>query len=292
MRLVPAFLQPALVWLLPAKWRLERTWKTLERYVYPLVQRRILEQEAENPMSMDLVSCMVADANSPEAVDAPLLKGLMGSTSAGATYSTTALIVGVVADLTAHPKYLNIIRDEIRDVHKAVDGKWDLGAFGRLDKLDSAMKETARCMPPTLLNYSRVVLKDYVLSNGIRLKAGQRICISGRSRVMDATWFSDPGVYDALRAYNHDIEDHLNRPFSSPLSDDFRWGAGRWACPGRYLATLMAKMILVKLLDEFEFRFTGQAHPPKSLLHEFLFFHPGAEVQVRARTQILGIVYD
>ena len=39
MRLVPKFLQHALVWLTPFKWRLEKSWKTLEDFVIPEVRK-------------------------------------------------------------------------------------------------------------------------------------------------------------------------------------------------------------------------------------------------------------
>ena len=37
---------------------------------------------------------------------------------------------------------------------------------------------------------------------------------------------------------------------------------------------LMVKIILVKLLDEYKFKFVSGKRPPNPLLHEFVFFHP------------------
>ena len=46
----------------------------------------------------------------------------------------------------------------------------------------------------------------------------------------------------------------------------------------------MAKVILVKLLSEYEFRFVGkEGRPENQLLHEFVFFHPDTEVLMRRR---------
>ena len=289
MRLVPWVLQPVLVWLHPDKWRLRQTWRTLERFVYPEVERRVSDKGCEG--RSDLISYMIREAKDGQDADPQLIKGIVGSTAAGATYSSAALIVGVVADLVAHPHFLEEIREEIRTKHEEVNGNWDIDAYNGLEKLDSAMKETVRLAPGTYLVYSRVILNDHTLSDGLRLKKGQFVCISGYSRAMDAHFFPDPNKYDALRAYNQNLQDHRARPFSNVLADDYRWGAGRWACPGRYIATLMAKVILVKLLDEYEFKFVGEKRPPNALLHEFVFFHPDTELLMRRRETHSGIVY-
>lgn len=278
MRLVPWFLQPVLVWLHPDKWRLRQTWKTLERFVYPQVERCLSDKSSEG--RTDLISCMIRDSKD---ATPQLIKGIVGSTAAGATYSTAALIVGVVADLVNYPHYFAEIHEEMRNKHEEVEGQWDVEAYSALEKLDSAMKETVRLAPGTYLMYSRVVLNDYILSDGLRLRKGQFICISGYSRGMDPHLFPNPKEYDALRAYNQSLQDHRARPFSNALADDYRWGAGRWACPGRYLATLMAKVILVKLLTEYKFQFVDGTRPPNALVHEFVFFHPDTELLMRRR---------
>lgn len=285
MRLVPWFLQPVLVWLHPGKWRLRRTWRILERFVWPEVEQRLSDK---NEKRTDLISCMVRDVRDSQDADPELIKGIVGSTAAGATYSSAALIVGVVADLVAHPHFLEEIREEIRRVDGEVNGAWDTEAYNKLEKLDSAMKETVRLAPGTYLVYSRVMQRDYTLADGLRLKKGQFICLSGYCRAMDPQLFPDPGKYDALRSYHQDLQNHRAKPFSSVLADDFRWGAGRWACPGRYIATLMSKVILVKLLAEYDFMLIGGKRPENAFLHEFVFFHPETEILMRRRENLSG----
>jgi cytochrome P450 len=132
-----------------------------------------------------------------------------------------------------------------------VQARWDMNAFNRLDKLDSAMKETSRLAPGSLLVYSRVVEEDCVLSSGLQLKKGQYITTSGHSIATDPEIFPEPRKYNALRFF-HNLERHRAQPFRSVEGDDHRWGAGRWACPGRFIASIVSKVILVKLLDEYE----------------------------------------
>jgi cytochrome P450 len=289
MRLIPRFLQPVLVWLTPFKWRLGRSWKRLEGFVIPDVQYRT-QDIATRCVNTDLISCMIREASTEEERDPFMLTRLVGSVIAGGTYSSAAFIVGVIADLVNHPEYLKDIQEEIRQVHEEVQGKWDMTAFNRLDKLDSAMKETSRLAPGSLLVYSRYIEQDCVLSSGLQLKKGQFITTSGHSIAMDSEVFPDPRQYDALRSFRN-LERHRAQPFRSVEGDDHRWGAGRWACPGRFIASIVSKIILVKLLDEYEFAFIGNQRPATQVMHEFVFMSPNAKMLVRRKKKIVGISY-
>jgi cytochrome P450 len=295
MRLVPRFLQPLLVWLTPFKWRLERSWKVLESFVIPEVnyRKQDLATRCNNP---DLISWMLAEAKNEEEKDGFMLTRLVGSVIAGGTYSSAAFITGVIADLVAHPHFLTEIRDEIHATHERCNGEWDAGAFNSLDKLDSAMKETSRLAPGSLLVYSRFIEEDVVLSTGLHLHAGQLITTSGHSVAMDPAIFPNPRAYDALRAFNEGLDQHRAQPFRSVDSKDHRWGAGRWACPGRSIASLISKVILVKLLDEYDFSFVPDKQgiakrPATQIMHEFVFMGPEAIMFTRRREKNSGIVF-
>ncbi|PVH97411.1 cytochrome P450 [Periconia macrospinosa] len=295
MRLVPRFLQPLLVWMTPFKWRLERSWRTLENFVIPEVEFRKedVSTRCKNP---DLISWMIAEAKSEEEKEGVLLTRLVGSVIAGGTYSSAAFITGVIADLVAHPQFLAEIRAEIKDTHERCGGKWDIAAFNSLDKLDSAMKETSRLAPGSMLVYSRYIEEPIMLSTGLYLKPGQFITTSGHSVAMDPDIFPNPRVYNALRAYEESLSEHRAQPFRSVDSKDHRWGAGRWACPGRSIASLASKVILVKLLDEYEFSFAPDqqgvaTRPATQIMHEFVFMSPNAGMLIRRQKQSCGISY-
>ncbi|KAF2478185.1 cytochrome P450 [Lindgomyces ingoldianus] len=290
MRMVPSILQPFVVWLLPARWRLRQSSKELESFVIPEAIRR--KSEKQEPPKQDLLSWMMHEAKNERERDPYMLTNLLAALAAGGTYSSANFIVGVVFDLVGHPHFLEEIRREIRDKHQESNGNWDFATFNSLHKLDSAMKETARLAPGSNTTYSRVMCKDYTLYNGVTLKKGQFICVNSFRRSMDPSVFPDPEKYDALRAYNENLKSHIAQPFRSFYGEDFRWGAGRWACPGRFLASLLAKVVLVKLLDEYDFAFVGSdKRPPKSVVHEFLYIDPGVELKIRRRETNSGIEY-
>lgn len=52
---------------------------------------------------------------------------------------------------------------------------------------------------------------------------------------------------------------------------------------------MTAKIILVKLLDEYEFKFLDGRSRPNTIMHEFVSFDPFGRLAVRRRTSRLGI---
>jgi cytochrome P450 len=118
----------------------------------------------------------------------------------------------------------------------------------------------------------------------------------------------DPEKFDGLRYYRLATGMEMNGfvpskggltgstddyRFSTPSPTSLSFGYGRAACPGRFFASLVIKMIMVKLLSEYEFRFVpkqdrygnecpGQ-RPTNYMFHEFLFPWPWDWMQVKRR---------
>ncbi|KAK6954426.1 hypothetical protein Daesc_004393 [Daldinia eschscholtzii] len=297
MRCVPQYLQPLLVWLLPAKWRLISGWRKLRGYVVPRVlqlkeSNRNTDNKDSSESNPDVISWMVKDGRNEMERDPDVLTTLVGSIAAGSTYSITNFCCRVITDMVAHPDVLDAVCTEIREKNAQIHGQWDMASLASLEKLESAMKESSRLTPGTLLVYSRVVKKDHVLSNGLSLKKGQFVTVSSSMRTEDPAIFEDPQQYKGLR-FCDDGRTGENRaqPFSSIDTNTLTWGAGRWSCPGRLITDMSAKILLVKLLHEYEFAFVSGQPLPISAMHEFLFFHPENQMLARLRKGISKITF-
>lgn len=293
MRLVPAFLQSTLVYLLPAKWRLLAGWKSFKSIIEPEIRRRRELGNLDASKSGDLVSWMIQDAKDPLEKDPWVLTQLSASVAAGATYSTANFVSQALADIVAHPDVLSAVLAEIhakslelkRDSERSSgDGRWSLAALNDLPKLESAMKETARLSPGTLLVYSRHVEQDFTLSNGLAMRKGQYITSAAHAHnTSNDMAFPDPKVYKGLRFYENDLSGHRSRPFYSLDGEILTWGSGRWACPGRYVANASSKVLLIKLLDEYDWDFVGGKPPAVVSFHEFPIFSPSIKMKCRRR---------
>jgi cytochrome P450 len=271
------------------------SWTKLRGFVVPKVLQKVEARGilgSPKVINPDVISCMVESGRSELERNPENLTTLVGSIAAGSTYSITNFCCRTIADLVAHPDILDEVRDEICRKNAELHGSWDMAAIASLPKLESAMKESSRLSPGTFLVYSRVVKRDCTLSNGVRLRKGQFVTISAATRTMDPSIFADPKEYRGLRFCAEDrIKEHRAKPFSSVDTDILTWGAGRWACPGRFITDVSAKILLIKLLDEYDFAFVDGKPLPRASMHEFLFFHPENLMLVRRREESCGIVF-
>lgn len=295
MRVIPSFLQPILVWLLPAKWHLVRGWKTWDRIVIPEVRRRLQEDGADAAQKGDLISWMVRDAKSPVERNERVLTHLSAAVIAGATYSTANLTTEALVDLVAHPEVLEEVRAEIREKHAEIGGRWDMAAMDSLYKLESVLKETSRLSPGAMFVYQRAVQKDVELSDGLQLKQGQFITTASQEATMahnaNLAAGQPPDCYDGLRFYRQNFQRHRAHPFRGLDGDILTWGSGRWACPGRVVANMMIKILMIKILDEYDIAFVKGKKPAIIRIHEFLMINPIARIKVRRRSNRLGIKF-
>jgi cytochrome P450 len=289
MRFVPTALQPWLIWLLPAKWKLEANLRKLETYVVPEVKRMLAQKEL--PKESYQLSWMIQGSRNDTERDPWILSRLQAATAAGGTHSVGMFILHALYDLVTHPELMEEVCEEIRVQQHENGGRWEYGSYDSLAKLDSALKETARTSPPTMTVYNRLMLSDYTLSNGVHLRKGGLIAVSGCSVQGDESIFPDAKTYDGLRAYKQTLADGKARPFKG-ADHELGWGAGRWACPGRYLANIETKLMLVKLLQEYEFQMpAGKTHPTKVTFHDFGFIDDHEKLQVRRRRNAPTVGY-
>jgi cytochrome P450 len=276
MRFVPAFLQSTVVWLLPWKWSLVRSWKTIQRVVVPEIERRRREA-ATSAASQDAISWMVKDGKPGLEQDPHVLGKLVGALTGGATYSTAGLVSGVMGNLAVRPVLLGELRDEIQCVHDQIGGRWTKEHLNNLPKLDSVMKETARLTPAAMVLYSRHVEADFTLSTGLAMRRGDNITTVPSVRSMSPEIYGgDPAVFDGLR--------HLGgQPFRRVDHDVLTWGSGRWACPGRFVANTIGKLVLVRLIQGYDWQLVGGRQLSDLEMHEFALFNPFTRIEFRRR---------
>lgn len=132
-----------------------------------------------------IIGWMVTGDKQEVEKDPYVLAQLLAALAVGWSYSLANFIVSTLLDLIAHPDFPSEIREEIALKHMQINRDWDYKAFNSLPKLHSAFKETSRLAPGSLTTYSRLMLRDYTLSDGIPLKEGESICISNYCRSKD-----------------------------------------------------------------------------------------------------------
>lgn len=291
LRLFPMWTHGFLKWFMPSSYKGTAYVEKAKKLLVPEINRRRKAEAVGHVEPEDskhnLLSWMMEIAT-PEEGEASALAHLEVVMSLASIHTSQMNAVHCLYDLLAHPEYLEPIREEIRAVVRKEGPwmKWEKPAFSKLRKLDSFMRESQRFNPPTLLSMHRVLLQDARMSDGTLLQKGAHISMAVNSIQNDPDVTPEPEKFDGFRYYKlrqREGEGHLHQ-FSTTQDRILNFGHGPSSCPGRFFASLEIKIILVRLLMDYEFRFKdGNERPPNLRAHEFIFPNPDAEILMRAR---------
>ena len=209
-----------------------------------------------------------------------------------ATVHTTLLrMVNVLYDLVAAgPEFQQELLDEIAAVARLGWHDNNGNPYDMLEKLDSVLRESQRLSPPTTLGMKRLFKQAYTFQDGTHIRAGTYVCMPVYAIENDPARTSSPEKFDGLRAYraarDSDTAAAGEHLFSTPGPGFLNFGYGQTACPGRFFAGVVVKMVMVKALTEYEFKFLpGTTRPKNIIAHEFLFTWPWTTMLVRRRAK-------
>lgn len=227
------------------------------------------------------------------------------SLSAVAVHTTTDLLSQALADIAAHPEIIAPLREEMISIMNQ-DGVLQTASLGRMELLDSCIKESQRMKPlsigkriewiicssfqltaDTLASMGRIATERVTLSNGTVIPKGQSILVDS-SRMWDAKVHpSSPKTWDGYR-FLRMREDPMKRdmaPLVSTSPDHIAFGYGVHACPGRFFAANEVKIALIYILLKYELRFE-EGQMPRAFDHGFTCVSdPSLKLSVRRRTE-------
>lgn len=290
LKLFPPWTHHFLSWLLPTTWKGHRYIKDAKKLLIPeILRRRATIVEKASADGNNLMSWMMEIASEDEG-DPASLAHLEVVMSLASIHTSQMNAVHCLYDLIARPDYVEPIREEIRKVMKEDGGwmQWQKSSFTKLRKLDSFMRESQRWNPPTLLSMHRVMMQNYQLSDGTMLSKGAHVSMAVNAIQNDPDVTPKPEVFDGLRYYKlrqQDGQGHLHQ-FSTTQEKILNFGHGANSCPGRFFASLEIKIILVRLIMDYDWKLPeGQGRPANLSAHEFVFPNPDAKIYVRERKE-------
>ena len=289
LRFFPPWSHGLLSWLLPTTYRGHRYIRKAKKILVPEIEHRRKATTAGKPASdgNNLLAWMMEIATEEEG-DAASLAHLEVVLSLASIHTSQMNTVHVLYDLVSRPEYFEVFREEILRVVEE-DGpwmRWEKTSFTKLQKLDSFMRESQRFNPPTLLSMHRVMLQRYQLSDGTEIPRNAHISMPVNAIQNDPEVTPEAEVFDGLRYYKlrqHEGETHLHQ-FSTTQEKILNFGHGKASCPGRFFASLEIKIILVRLIMDYDYKFLeGEGRPANVRAHEFIFPNPETQILIRAR---------
>ncbi|KAI1183937.1 cytochrome P450 [Nemania serpens] len=294
LRCFPTWARPAVSRLLPSYWEGRRLLRQGKELLGPVLQDLINKNDAgqwqpqdDNPEDLNVLSWLANLAKRGDR-DADIIGHVLVMVALAAVHTTLLRMVNVLYDVVDDGEQLQAeLLDEIATVAR---GGWhDHGnPYDALEKLDSVLRESQRLSPPTTLGMKRLFKVPYTFEDGTHIRAGTYTCMPVFAIENDPSTTSDPKKFDGLRAYRaahgegtRPANDYL---FSSPGPDFLNFGYGKTACPGRFFASVAVKLVIVKALTDYEFKFLpGTSRPKNIIAHEFLFTWPWTKMLIRKK---------
>jgi hypothetical protein len=289
LRLFPRVLHRLISNFLPSSWLTHIYLRRAKSVLIPIIEQRLKERKTRSTdekisKSSDLLQYMIEEAEGDD-LQPERLARLKLMSNLAAIHTSSMAITHAIYDLCEHPKYVQLLRDEVEQVLQNDNG-WQPDTYTKLHKIDSFLKESQRFAPATLLSFNRVALTSLTLSSGLIIPAGTHFSVAAREILFDPEVTPNPDVFDGLRYYKlrENNTDSHKYQFASLDGVNMNFGAGRYACPGRYFASMELKLLLAQLLLKFDFQFPpGQGRPSLLVMDEMVAPVPWAKVMVRRR---------
>ncbi|EEP78020.1 conserved hypothetical protein [Uncinocarpus reesii 1704] len=290
LRLFPSFMRSTVALFLPSYWQLRSNFATANRVLVPIILQRRRDEASgdlnyEKPK--DLLQWLM-DLAEPNEAAPHLLAHRQLALSLGSLNTTTTAAVQTLYDICDHPEYLESLRTEVLGALTA-DGGWDRTTITKLVGLDSFMKESQRVNPPSYVSFNRVVRKSLTLSDGTRLPKGTHFGMASYSILQDPAIIENPHEFDGFRykRIREDPKEANKHQFASTDSNNIHFGHGKYACPGRFFASQIVKMIIGHLILKFDFKFPeGQGRPRNLSIDENVYPDPSARLMMRRRQMV------
>ncbi|PLB40143.1 cytochrome P450 [Aspergillus candidus] len=286
LRMMPTFLHPFLVWFLPSWYRVHNDLKTAKKLIVPLVKEHAVNIAASNPEGDDTVlKWMMGMAQDANEANPNKLAHRQLLLSLASIHTTGMATTHTLYDLAANPEYIAEMREEVENV-LIEDGGMAKQTLSKFRKLESLMKESQRLNPPSYLAFNRTAMKPITLSDGVQIHKGTHFAVASGPILLDAENNPEPDKFDPLRFYRKRQNPGEANKHLLPMTDKnhLHFGHGKYACPGRFFAVLEMKMILARILLDYEFKYPeGQGRPKNLTMDENVLPDPAARLLVRKR---------
>ncbi|MCJ1267977.1 hypothetical protein MMC22_007863 [Lobaria immixta] len=160
-----------------------------------------------------------------------------------------------------------------------------------LPLLDSFMKEVSRMNAFDSVAVRRKALQSFTFSDGgPHIPIGNVACVPQMPILLDAKNYSCPMDFNGFRFASKGAATSTTRvpgERTSTFTDVTEiypiWGYGSWACPGRFYASFIMKLVLIHIIMNYDFRLEDPHAPRTWSWRTFRVPYERARMMFRAR---------
>lgn len=212
------------------------------------------------------------------------------------TMTTTNLILDILSDAPEKHCFEDLVT-ECKVSNQKYGKTWNKARLADMKVLDSSLRESMRISGIVGKAHRRQVVdpRGVFLPDGTWVSKGAIVCVSAYSMHRDESIYSDPHQFHHNRFMQpsspeeNDEEEKREAPGKTAASTEptyAGWGLGRHACPGRFFAIDLMKMIFMHLIEYYEIKLLSQ-RPPNIWIAETPIPPPNAKIQIRRRRSAL-----
>jgi Cytochrome P450 len=184
--------------------------------------------------------------------------------------------------LAAFPEYIKPLREEVEEIIQR-EG-WTKAGIDQMCKIDSFIKESQRLHPITIgkpmsyigcaqkfdffpVGMKRVAVNDHTFSDGTTVPRGTTVAVAVDSTHLNEKFYSDALKFDPFRFVKLKEQDNTGRRFNLVTTgvDSLGFGHGRHACPGRFFAACVLKLMLAHVVMNYDVKLENEGVRPKDM---------------------------
>ncbi|KAK7438623.1 hypothetical protein VKT23_017956 [Stygiomarasmius scandens] len=244
LRITPPFLRPALSYIFFFFGGRREPLKGLRPYVKACIEESEYAREDQKSMVHALIR-NPASVKTVEEISKRVLSVMLSRT---------------LFELATLPKAdLDMIRDEIT-LAVQEEGGWTKKAILRFQTVDSALTEVGRVFGLAHVGSHRIAKDNINLGDGTCVPLGSTVVIDHQPVHFDGEYYRDPEKCDLFRFKK--LREKESRLITDPkhtfaFADGHAlvFGTGRHACPGRFFASTLLKIIIGHILLTYDLSF-------------------------------------
>lgn len=170
-------------------------------------------------------------------------------------HTTSKTMAHVLFDLAAFPEYQDPLREEIETVLRKFGG-WKKQAFTHMRKLDSVLRESQRMNGVVIASVTRKARVPYTMCDSTYLPKGTWIFSPASAIHHSEMNYENPMEFNGFRFSRMREQPGFETKYqaASTANDYLPFGHGSHACPGRFFAVDLLKVILAYIICNYELK--------------------------------------
>ncbi|KXN87021.1 Ent-kaurene oxidase [Leucoagaricus sp. SymC.cos] len=240
--------------------KIKRTMKESREFLGPMIAERLTKYEKrdlnldEDERINDILSWFIETSSREHHRTTEDITRRVMMVNVSSLHTTTMVLTQALYDLAVRQEYVTEMRKEVESIIS--EHGWTKGALQKLSKVDSFLKESTRMNPIAYYVIIRETLEDFTLSDGTLIPRGTQVGIATGAVHGSEDCYQNARAFKPFRfAEQRDGDrehDSAKHQLVSLSPDLLTFGHGKHACPGRFMAVTLIKLIIAHILLKYD----------------------------------------